>query len=71
MRSGMSTRDGVSDGLYLDLDIVEPDDDPLSSCLADRQLMMGLDGAERPTRRPVVAPVAPELVVRKPGAGNE
>lgn len=46
-------------GVFRDLGIVEPDDDPLS-CLADEE---EIAGGGRPEMRFLVAPVDPELAV--------
>ena len=50
-------------GVFRDLCIVEPDDDPLS-CLADEE---GSTGGGRPKMRFLVAPVNPELAVSQSG----
>jgi len=47
------------EGLFRDLGIVEPDDNPLS-CLADEE---NSDGRGRPQMRFLVAPVDPKLAV--------
>lgn len=49
----------VIGGLFRDLGIVEPDDNPLS-CLADEE---DVAGGRRPKMRFLVAPVDPELAV--------
>lgn len=48
-------------GLFDDIGVVEPDDNPLS-CLVEEE-EAGLSGKERPPRRPLVTPVEPELLV--------
>lgn len=49
----------MQSGLFFDLGIVEPDDNPLSYLEEEE----GRGGRGRPPRRPLVAPVDPKLAV--------
>lgn len=57
--AGISNNGALLGGVYRDLDIIEPDDDPLS-CLADEE---DSAGGNKSKMRFLVAPVDPELAV--------